>query len=161
MQILRRKKLFWWGAYLWNAEVPRPGITPLPQQWQHQVPNPLSHQRTPETKKKKFFFKFVFWPRLYVKVPGPGIESPPQQQPEPLRWQCWIFHWLSYKRILTLIIVIVILTFEQVFFFFFFLRSTPLPYGGSHARGWIGAAAAGLPHNHSNTGSELCLQPTP
>ena len=28
MQILRRKKLFWWGAYLWNAEVPRPGRFP-------------------------------------------------------------------------------------------------------------------------------------
>ena len=25
----------------------------------------------------------------------------------------------------------------------------------------MGAAAAGLPHSHSNTGSELCIRPTP
>ena len=29
------------------------------------------------------------------------------------------------------------------------------------ARGRIGAAAAGLHHNHSNARSKLCLQPTP
>ena len=49
------------------------------------------------------------------------------------------------------------------FFFFFFclLRSTPVAYGSSHARGQIRAAAAGLCHSHSNTGSEPRLQPTP
>ena len=34
-------------------------------------------------------------------------------------------------------------------------------HGGSQARGRIGAIAAGLPHSHSNAGSELHLQPTP
>ena len=33
-------------------------------------------------------------------------------------------------------------------------------YGSSWARGWIRAVAAGLPHNHSNTRSELHLRPT-
>ena len=36
-----------------------------------------------------------------------------------------------------------------------------LAYGGSQARGRIGAVAAGLCHSHSNAGSEPCLQPTP
>ena len=34
-------------------------------------------------------------------------------------------------------------------------------YGGSQARGGIGAAAAGLHHSQSNARSELRLQPTP
>ena len=33
-------------------------------------------------------------------------------------------------------------------------------YGGSQARGLIGARAAGLQHSHSNMGSDLSLQPT-
>ena len=40
-------------------------------------------------------------------------------------------------------------------------RPSPLAYGGSQARSQIGAAAAGLCHSHSNTGSELLLQLTP
>ena len=39
--------------------------------------------------------------------------------------------------------------------------AAPMAYGGSQARGRIGATAAGLRHSHSNTGSEPCLQPTP
>ena len=34
-------------------------------------------------------------------------------------------------------------------------------YGGSQARGQIGAAAAGLRHDHSNTRSEPYLRPMP
>ena len=50
------------------------------------------------------------------------------------------------------------------FFFFFFLvfclfRAAPMAYGGSQARGPIGAVAASLHHSHA--GSEPCLQPTP
>ena len=51
------------------------------------------------------------------------------------------------------------------FFFFFvfllFLWATPSAYGGSQARGRIGAVAAGLHQSHSNAGSEPRLQPTP
>ena len=39
-------------------------------------------------------------------------------------------------------------------FFFLLLRATPMAYGGSQARGPIGATAAGLRHSYSNTGSE-------
>ena len=42
---------------------------------------------------------------------------------------------------------------------FFVLRAAPAAYGGFQARGLIGATAAGLCHSHSNTRSELCLQP--
>ena len=44
--------------------------------------------------------------------------------------------------------------------FFFFLVFF-FAYGGSQARGLIGAVAASLRQSHSNTGSELCLQPIP
>ena len=51
------------------------------------------------------------------------------------------------------------------FFFFFclfaFSKAAPVAYGGSQARGLIGAVATGLHHSHSNVGSEPCLQPTP
>ena len=46
-------------------------------------------------------------------------------------------------------------------FFFPPLRAAPTAYGGSQARGQIGAAAAGLRHGYSNTGSKLSLRPTP
>ena len=37
----------------------------------------------------------------------------------------------------------------------------PVAYGGSQARGTIGAVGAGLCQSHSNTGSEPRLRPTP
>ena len=39
--------------------------------------------------------------------------------------------------------------------------AAPVAYGGSQARGLIGAIAAGLHHSHSNVGSYPHLQPTP
>ena len=45
--------------------------------------------------------------------------------------------------------------------FFAFSRAAPAAYGGSQARGLIGAVATGLRQSHSNTGSELSLRPTP
>ena len=47
------------------------------------------------------------------------------------------------------------------FFFFAFSRASPTAYGGSQARGRIGAVATSLCQSHSNTGSEPHLQPTP
>ena len=40
-------------------------------------------------------------------------------------------------------------------------RAALSAYGGSQARGQIGATATDLHHHHSNTRSEPCLQPTP
>ena len=45
--------------------------------------------------------------------------------------------------------------------FFFSFRAIPTAYGGSQARGRIGAVATGLHHSHSNAASEPHLQPTP
>ena len=47
------------------------------------------------------------------------------------------------------------------FVYFYFFRATPMAYGGSQARDWIGAVAASLHHSHSNPRSEACLRPTP
>ena len=41
------------------------------------------------------------------------------------------------------------------------LRAPPTAYGGSQARGLIGAVAAILHHSHSNARSEQCLRPSP
>jgi len=48
------------------------------------------------------------------------------------------------------------------FFFFFclFSRATPTAYGGSQARGLIGAVATSLHHSHSNAGSERAVSVT-
>ena len=45
--------------------------------------------------------------------------------------------------------------------FSFLSRATPLAYGGSQAKGKIGAVGTGLRQSHSNAGCELHLQPTP
>ena len=44
---------------------------------------------------------------------------------------------------------------------FFSFRAAPAAYGGSQARGQVGATASGLHHSHSNGRSELHLRPTP
>ena len=57
----------------------------------------------------------------------------------------------------------------EIFYFILFLffcllafsSAAPAAYGGSQARGLIGAAAAGLCQSHSNARSEPRLQPTP
>ena len=48
-------------------------------------------------------------------------------------------------------------TFVLFCFVFCLFRATPAAYGGSQARGLIGAVATGLRHSHSNDGSELHL----
>ena len=55
---------------------------------------------------------------------------------------------------------------HTIFLFLFFLSfclfwGRTASYGGSQARALIGAIATGLRQSHSNTGSELRLQPTP
>ena len=60
-------------------------------------------------------------------------------------------------------IKLLIVFFSFLFFFVFllFLWAIPAAYGGSQARGLIGAVATGLRQSHSNAGSEPHLQPTP
>ena len=54
------------------------------------------------------------------------------------------------------------LVFYSLFYFIFLLfRATPAAYGGSQARGQIGAVAARVHHSHSNLRSQPHLPPTP
>ena len=46
-----------------------------------------------------------------------------------------------------------------IFGLFSLFRAALVPYGGSQARGRIGAAATSLRHSDSNAGSKLCLWP--
>ena len=61
-----------------------------------------------------------------------------------------------------MVLCIVNYLFSLGFFVFVFkCWAAPAAYGGSQARGQIGAAAANLHHSHSNVESEPHLQPTP
>ena len=48
-----------------------------------------------------------------------------------------------------------------IFIYFCLFRAAPMAYGGSQARGLIGAVEASLHHSHSNAGSTVHLRPTP
>ena len=52
-------------------------------------------------------------------------------------------------------------TSSYLFFLFCLFRAAPTAYGGSQARGSIGAVAASLCQSHSNSVSEPCLRPAP
>ena len=84
----------------------------------------------------QFCFIFIFWPHLL------------QLQ------QCQILNLLHHSGSSGFHLFI-------SFFIFIFSRAAPVAYGGSQARGPIGATAAGLHHSHSHAGSELRLRPTP
>ena len=61
-----------------------------------------------------------------------------------------------------LILFYFIFLFLFLFIYFFAISwAAPAAYGGSQARGRIGAAATSLRQSHSNAGSEPRLQPTP
>ena len=51
--------------------------------------------------------------------------------------------------------------FLLFYFIFCLFRAIPVTYGSSQGRAQIRAVASDLHHTHSNTGSELHLQPTP
>ena len=78
---------------------------------------------------------------------------------------CFTFTLFSHFMILYSFNFVIFIYFYFLFYFFFvflpFLGPLPAAYGGSQARGRIGAIAAGLCQSHSNTGSEPPLQPTP
>ena len=81
---------------------------------------------------------------------------------QPLPWQKWVQFLLILNEISPFRNSWV-LNFRVLFYFslFVFLGSHVEAYGGSQARGRIGAVGARLHHSHSNTGSEPHLQSTP
>ena len=68
-----------------------------------------------------------------------------------------IFLYLKFSLVLFQICLGIIIIIIIIWLF----RTTPAAYGGSQARGQIGATAAGLHHSHNNVGSLPQLQPTP
>ena len=60
------------------------------------------------------------------------------------------FFFLSFVFVVVVVVVVVAISW-----------AAPAAYGGSQARGRIGAVATGLRQSHSNAGSEPRLQPTP
>ena len=63
--------------------------------------------------------------------------------------------WVGWPELFLLL-----LGFFVLFCFCLFMAAS-VAYGGSQARGQIGAVATGLCHSHSNAGSEPGLGPTP
>ena len=60
------------------------------------------------------------------------------------------------------LLVFIFFIFCFLFFCLFAVSwAAPMAYGGSQARGRIGAAAISLHHSHSNAGSKPHLRPTP
>ena len=109
------------------------------------------HCHNQEKSKKPLFHPYyrvlnqnitIFWLHpWYVKVPRPGIEPVQQQQPKVQQWQHWILNSLSCQGT------------PKPDFFFWSFRASPAAYGGSQARGQIGAVASNLCHSHSKAGS--------
>ena len=67
----------------------------------------------------------------------------------------------SYSRVFFLCLLYFYFLSFFLSFFFAISWAAPAAYGDSQARGLIGAVAAGLRQNHSNSGSEPGLGPTP
>ena len=74
-----------------------------------------------------------------------------------------VFVFYEIKHCLQVFMSVSLSKYEVFIFilpFFFFLnlfRAIPMAYGGSQARGRIGAVAASLCHSHSNAGSKPLL----
>ena len=64
--------------------------------------------------------------------------------------RCALFIYLFVFFVFFVVVVVVAISW-----------AAPAAYGGSQARGPIGAVATGLRQSHSNAGSEPRLQPTP
>ena len=64
----------------------------------------------------------------------------------------FFFVFLSFVFVVVVVVVVVVVATSW---------AAPAAYGGSHARGRIGAVATGLHQSHSNAGSEPSLQPPP
>ena len=73
------------------------------------------------------------------------------------------FHWATTGTPASLSSLQKILKKEKLYYYYYYLlfSTTPMAYGGSQARGPIGATAASLHHSHSNAWSKPHLQPTP
>ena len=112
------------------------------------------------------FVSFCFGPFLSMPVLRLGIKPTPQQQLEPQRDNagsliCRATRELSTAHAFNLLTTtLFLLQISLLSFFFGLFRAAPMAYGGSQARGQIGAVAASLHQSHSTMGYEMGLQPT-
>ena len=65
------------------------------------------------------------------------------------------FYFFIFFAFLSFVVVVVVVVVVAISW------AAPAAYGGSQARGLIGAVATGLRQSHGNAGSEPHLQPTP
>ena len=93
-------------------------------------------------------------PRLWNSDPGPGEPLPGDPGTEANTSHGYLASPLFVGLLHSVSIVHVCLSL-----FCFLFMTTPAAYGGPLAKGQIRAAAAGLHHSHTNTGSELPLRP--
>ena len=72
-----------------------------------------------------------------------------------------LFKSCVYNFELSTKVTVTLAFFFNFFVFLLFLWAALAAYGGSQARGQIGAVATGLRQSHSKAGSKPSLQPTP
>ena len=70
------------------------------------------------------------------------------------KWFFFVFVFVFFFCLLSFVVVVVVVIVAISW-------AAPTAYGGSQARGLIGAVATGLRQSHSNAGSKPRLQPTP
>ena len=69
--------------------------------------------------------------------------------------------YMGYTNLSNLIELCTLFSYFYFILFFCYFRARPTAYGGSQARGPIGATAASLHNSHSNTGSKPPLRLKP
>ena len=119
-------------------------------------------------KKKKIQGSLSFYELLKIEMHwirrDLGISQPFQKMLSPIVYSCTVNNACLPESLendlLNLQKSFQFLALAQIFFFFFFM-AVPAVYGDSQARGWIRAAASGLRHSHSNSGSKPSLRSAP
>ena len=76
-------------------------------------------------------------------------------------FSCVLCFILAVEKSFVPFILFYFILFYFILFIYCLFRATLRAYGGSQARGPVGAVAASLCQSHSNSGSEPRLQPTP
>ena len=134
----------------------------------HHIQQPTRETELTEKKKKSTSLQFTWYPQtqgarswtvlgLWKEAADPFLQHCAVLQGQtPLLGVLLVSRWLSRQHVLTSVFFCFF-----CFFLFAFSRAAPTAYGGSQAKGLIGAVATGPHQSHSNAGFEPCLRPTP
>ena len=106
-----------------------------------------------------FFFFFFFWgaPVACESSLARDLTHIPQQQLSHCSDSTGSLTHCTARELCSRFLIYILF----IFIYFLLFIATPAAFGGSQARGQIGAAAGALHHSHSNARSELHLGPTP